>query len=195
MNFTFKYYNKGDEIYRGSSNKYQEIQNIMWFTPDIKSASIYGYVYKYIIKSPVKLLSMDDPDNILNLGILATQNNKSDVYHALNRSFKLISNNKKIIRNSESEDDRLILSFICKMGFEGFSSNSISKSEENNDSKFHPELAICNSKKYVEQIELVNQDSYNPGLLAHSLSLKESRKKEKRIEPLDVQYGRKLFFD
>lgn len=188
MEYNTIIYQKDSKLYRGSAANSQSIVKQMWFTPDIESAEIYGNVFEYHLKKPIILLKMDDPSNILKLTEEAARQNKNNVIDALSVSFKII--NGEILRNSEPEEDKLILNFICSLGLAGFISKPIRKNIEGT-SFFHSEVGICDARDVVEQIGKI---STNTRVDVHAYKLKMAREeKRKRRSISDDVKPRKLF--
>lgn len=186
------------EIYRGDTDQWYNKKNINidyeYFTMDFKTANIYGLVKKYKINHDILLLALDNINNLKVIYEIAPTN----VKHAISECFGYTIDNERIIRNSNSKLDKLILSFLCSLNFDGYGANEITLGWDKN---FHHEIAICNPNdkiKVIEKIEYDEDERLKHELTNVSLNLKSKRKNapslirvydEKEILP------KKLLFD
>jgi len=171
MDFDTVSLTKGYKLYRGSAQAIQPITRQMWFTQDPKEAQIYGNVKEYELVTPVNLVRLDMVDNILKLTAVASEKDPQ-VVTAIKSSFQLYDNT--LIRNSESHHDKAILNFICRLGFNGFFSQPIHKSTDNNVF-FHSEIGLCDARKQINLVKSIDL-GFNPhGADMHAYKLKEAR--------------------
>lgn len=189
MEFNTTTFLAGVKFYRGSAQRSHTLTRQMWFARSPEDAKIYGYVQEYELIKPAVLIRMDDAENILKLAAVATAKGRDDVVAALAVSFRV--DDGQVIRNSESDQDRMILNFICSLGVDGFSSNPIRKSVDG-DSFFHAEVGLCDAREMMRHAGLVD---INVGVDVHAYRLKQQREEARRRHQEARGRKRQLFDD
>ena len=77
--------------------------------------------------------------------------NDKKVIQAIEESFPIENGKNLVMRNSETDSDAIVSSFICSLGeFDGYEANEMSKK---GGGKFHREIMICNPHGKLELIE------------------------------------------
>lgn len=158
---------KGTNLYHGTksnvtSNMILERGN---FFGDYNTGSVYNknsethVLHRYVVKTPITLIRMDDLDNVILLKSLLekvpkfrTDPTLTSVRRDLEFAFKKSQINPgKVSRTSDPTRDANIVKFICSLGFSGYASLEMSRDEDFTQRKFHSEVYICNPKKYLAE--------------------------------------------
>lgn len=179
---------KGLKLFHGSENfnknQTSKPTNNMWFTLNVKDASIYGYVHEYTLLKDLLVVSMDRPSNIEVLMGSAYIHEKPIVLKSIEASFSLVDETETkqlVIRMSEATEDKLIASYLCELGYNGFAAKPLLKSL--GGTFFHAEVFICDVSGIVSNgnySSLNEQFIADISLLKQSLTLKRKRETEKK---------------
>ena len=139
-----------ERLYKGLSDlsRVTNIGSYEWYGLSIETAETYGHIYVYSNNVPLKLFAMDERSNIELLLMSARLQGRYDVIDSLKETFKLYDSEENVIRNSESEHDKIVVEFLCKNGYEGYGSDKMQKAL-NSDDFFHSEICICNAPSII----------------------------------------------
>ena len=116
-------------------------------------------IHEFKVIEPIKLLNMDDEETKLNLIEDFKNDNKEDIV-------KIIENNfggKKNIRNSKDELDGLLVDALCEKGFMGYIIGVNTKTTDEFEGYFHPEIALCRTSfGKLEYVKTHERDANTP---------------------------------
>ena len=138
-------------LFKGLSNtsRITNIGSYEWYGLSIETAETYGHIYVYSNTKPVKLLAMDERSNIEMLLRDARLQQREDVIEALKDTFMLYDEQPNVvIRHSDSDEDKLVVEFLCKNGYEGYGSDEMVKGLNSSDF-FHSEICVCGADKIM----------------------------------------------
>jgi len=107
-------------------------------------------LHKYETINPLNLLDMTKVSSINYLKGQAYD--KREIIKAIEESFPIDhKRNNLVMRNSETDRDAIVSSFICSLGeFDGYETEEMSKT---GGGKFHREIMICNPRGKLKLIE------------------------------------------
>lgn len=149
----YSYYvlDKNQVIYRGDTEKYIEVElndNVLvlkkhqYFTNVPQEAEKYGILAEYKTTKQLKLLAMDDANNIRQL---ARSDRGAELMDLIERVFGDYM--EGLVRDSIGEIDNEISRILCEMGFDGYATN---KMPTRDGDMFHEEILICDPMEKVE---------------------------------------------
>lgn len=134
-------------LFKGLSDtsRITNIANYEWYGLSIATAETYGHIYVYSNTKPLKLLAMDERSNIEMLLRDARLQEREDVIEALKDTFMLYDEQPNVVvRHSDPYEDKTVVEFLCKNGYEGYGSDEMVKGLNSNDF-FHSEICVCNA--------------------------------------------------
>ncbi len=106
-------------------------------------------LHKYETKTPLNLLDMTKFSSIHYL--IGQAYNDIKIIKAIEESFPIENGKNMVMRNSETDRDAIVSSFICNLGeFDGYEAEEMSKK---GGGKFHREIMICNPRDKLILIE------------------------------------------
>ena len=138
-------------LFKGLSDtsRITNIASYEWYGLSIATAETYGHIYVYSNTKPLKLLAMDERSNIEMLLRDARLQEREDVIEALKDTFMLYDEQPNIvIRHSDPYEDKTVVEFLCKNGYEGYGSDEMVKGLNSNDF-FHSEICVCGADKIM----------------------------------------------
>lgn len=144
-------------LYRGDSGVVGEAPDfrpLEYFAPDRQTAEIYGIVSQFRSKCRLFLLAMDE---ISNLRRLYEECRSPRVLNAITQVFGYEPDNEHINRRSDPTTDRVVAEYICGKGLDGYAHDYV-PSEEFPQRGFHPEIVICDPRRYVEFEKTMDYD-------------------------------------
>ena len=138
-------------LFKGLSDtsRITNIGSYEWYGLSIETAETYGHIYVYSNTKPVKLLAMDERSNIEMLLRDARLQEREDVIEALKDTFMLYDEQPNVvIRHSDPYEDKTVVEFICRNGYEGYGSDEMVKGLNSSDF-FHSEICVCNANNIM----------------------------------------------
>jgi len=154
---------------------------------------LYGIIYHFRTTHEYNLLALDDKQTLKYIYYNAPEN----IQKILRENYGFFDN----IRNSISENDRILSEYLCSNGYEGYAIKSM---KTDFGGTFHPEFMICNING-IECIRRITDDTNvdrlkKQGTTKISEDLREKRKSEKRKNPSSstssvISSGKNLFYD
>lgn len=131
------------------TSRITNIGSYEWYGLSIETAETYGHIYVYSNTKPVKLLAMDERSNIEMLLRDARLQEREDVIEALKDTFMLYDEQPNVvIRHSDPYEDKTVVEFLCKNGYEGYGSDEMVKGLNSSDF-FHSEICVCGADKLM----------------------------------------------
>ena len=134
-------------LFKGLSDtsRITNIASYEWYGLSIETAATYGHIYVYSNKKQLKLLAMDERSNIEMLLRDARLQEREDVIEALKDTFMLYDEQPNVvIRHSDPYEDKTVVEFLCRNGYEGYGSDEMVKGLNSSDF-FHSEICVCNA--------------------------------------------------
>ena len=157
---------------------------------------LYGIIYHFKTTHEYNLLALDDKQT---LEYIYNNNAPENIQKILRENYGFLDN----IRNSISENDRILSEYLCNNGYEGYAIKSM---KTDFGGTFHPEFMICNING-IECIRRITNDTNvdrlkKQGTTKISEDLRDKRKSEKRKNPSSlistssvISSGKNLFND
>ena len=143
---------KGGLLYRGDDNKISvENYKPRFFVYNINDTDSYGKIkYQFKVNNTLRLLALDkDVDNFYN-------NSPSNIQNILLNNYGYVKGIPLRKRNSVSDSDNTLLTYICSLGkYDGYATD-IMESVHEIEGQFHSEVCICDSTNYEEPTILSN---------------------------------------
>ena len=181
----------GMKIYRGSgtftmSSPFRK-GSPYFFTTTIDGARKYGAVFEFTIPEGVeyRLVAMDDENTIEALKRQAAGNQRISL---------LLEHNYTIgRRNSSTETDKEVGSYLCAQGYNGYGAGKISINTETGEI-LHNEIVLCDPSALIRrqittdptELATINQE-YSAHKAAEDLRKQRLEKKKHQKDVLDVQ--------
>lgn len=150
---------------------------------------LYGIIYHFRTTHEYKLLALDDKQT---LEYIYNNNAPENIQKILRENYGFFDN----IRNSISENDRILSEYLCSKGYEGYAIKSM---KTDFGGTFHPEFMICNIND-IKCITRITNDTNVDRLKKQettkiSEELRDKRKSEKRKNPsVVISSGKNLFY-
>ena len=172
---TFVYKTVNMRLKRNDFNNYHKPS---WYGTEetaniyLRSNSYGQYLYKFIIKNPIKLLLMDDVSTVSSLtqmikymgqtyyknGNKVMNDMYVKLYKYLNKAFNI--NRGILIRRSIINIDAFIVNFLNEIkGIDGYAAKPTKKSL-NDKSKFHEEICVFDSPKFMNIVKLHRESKH-----------------------------------
>jgi len=177
----------GTTLYRGESSvnqptytiKYNGFPIFFGFDKDAIEKN-YGITYQFTTISDIICISID----LLDESSLFYINSPPKIQKILRENYGLVS--KK--RLSESDNDKLLSNYLCKLGIDGYATNIMDTLLDS----FHAEIAICNITGKINQTgPRMTSDARAEQLSRqHILIQKERERRELRREQILIQKER-----
>ena len=163
-------------LFKGLSDtsRITNIANYEWYGLSIATAETYGHIYVYSNTKPLKLLAMDERSNIEMLLRDARLQEREDVIEALKDTFMLYDEQPNVVvRHSDPYEDKTVVEFLCKNGYEGYGSDEMVKGLNSNDF-FHSEICVCNANDIIgiPRRKNINRKSKNKLYLTATIRLR-----------------------
>ncbi|MDB4507288.1 hypothetical protein N9064_00200 [bacterium] len=173
-------------LFKGLSDtsRITNIASYEWYGLSIETAATYGHIYVYSNKKPLKLLAMDERSNIEMLLRDARLQEREDVIDALKDTFMLYDEQPNVvIRHSDPYEDKTVVEFLCKNGYEGYGSDEMVKGLNSSDF-FHSEICVCNASDIMvyQDEKIVTEKSRTTIVNLERLGAKKRRRVNENVQ-------------
>lgn len=173
-------------LFKGLSDtsRITNIASYEWYGLSIETAATYGHIYVYSNKKQLKLLAMDERSNIEMLLRDARLQEREDVIEALKDTFMLYDEQPNVvIRHSDPYEDKTVVEFLCRNGYEGYGSDEMVKGLNSSDF-FHSEICVCNASDIMvyQDEKIVTEKSRTTIVNLERLGAKKRRRVNENVQ-------------
>jgi hypothetical protein len=189
----------GTVLYRGVLDKGNpHLGGFAWFATNIKDANIYGYVHKFQVSTPIKLIDMSKKHTFVEMSacykVFAEENKKSP--HAFTSSFGLSEN--EMARDSEFLSDQLVIDMmiwarkhkVCGAWFQAVDGFGAPQLPTQFGDPHHPEYLILNPSQKITHTGLV-PGNYNDAKIASMKIIKNQLLNKQKYKSTRVSSRKK----
>jgi len=195
----YNYYDipKGTIMYRGDTNSYPSFQvpnGPAFFSTEPKFVKHYGLVFTFEATAPLKLIALDNKGDYLTF----YTNAPADIRKILDMNYGRTSG----LRDTVYVQDYKLVNYLCGLGFDGYANDRMDVTfdsvvdlyegeEEDEDRKFHPEMAICDTTKLKFVDPRKDMAKYTQREIDKALLKKQESKQKRALDEQRKQKTRK----
>ena len=188
---------KGTLLYRGDTNLYPRFQvpdGPAFFSTAPMFVKHYGLLFTFETTMPLKLLALDTKVDYS----LFYENAPADVRKILDRNYGRTSGQRETVY----DQDYKLVNYLCSIGFDGYANDRMDVTfdsvvdmydgeEEEEDRKFHPEMAICDTTKIKFVEPKKDMSRYTQSEIDRALLKKQADKQKRELDEQRKQKTRK----
>ena len=168
----YSFFRADNSIYMNTYNREKSSNNIVFFGLDVLSVETYGMVLRFETTKPIRLLALDNLENMK----LLYEKSPLKIQSILENNYGYSKTN---IRDSVSIKDKELSKYLCENGFDGYA--ILSKMKTDAEGIFHSEVMICNPSTTIRIVEQITDESKREKLLQDErLRILNENEKEKR---------------
>ena len=186
----YAYYDipEGTILYRGDTNLYPNFQapnGPAFFSTMPKFVKHYGLMFTFETTAPLKLIALDTKGDYATFYTNAPAN----IREILDRNYGRTSGQ----RDSVYDQDYKLVNYLCGLGFDGYANDRMEVTfdsvvdmyegeEEEENRKFHPEMAICDTTKLRFVDPAIDMARYTQSEIDRALRKKQEDKQKRELD-------------
>ena len=172
---------KNSIIYRGDNAIYREnireLEESTFFGHSSEAVDKYGVVFSFRCDKEYKLLALDDYSTISKL----YNDAPPDIQTILKENYGYTEDKgRKQRRNSVVEKDRMLVNYICSLGYHGYATDMM-ENVESVIGDFHREIVLCNPSSLIFNGQITPESEVPRKLDEERLRKISEKDKEKRM--------------